>query len=110
MPKSPITDDHGNPQKPSRSDSNAEFCWKIIFPHALRSLKDMADFEKSAADGKISSLSKRNHKLAYELIEVDWNVYFSSLSQIHYFHPKRTQQTFEYFPKVSPHPVEHCID
>ena len=67
--------------------------------------QDMANFEESAADGKISSLSKSNHKIVTELIEVDWNVYFSSVSEIHYSHPIAHNRRLNIFQKVSPHPV-----
>ena len=87
---------------------NSRSIWKyshgfrfVLVPHGTDCSKgqDMANFEEPAADGKISSLSKSNRQLATELIEVDWDVFFSSVSGTILLSPKRTQQTFEHFSK-----------
>ena len=49
-------------------------------------LHDMTNFEESAANGKMSSLSKSNHKLTTEITGMEWNVYFPSASEIFHFH------------------------
>ena len=58
-----------------------------------------------AVDGKIPSLSKSNLKWATELIEVEWNFYFSNVSEMCHFHPNAHNRRLNIFQKASPHPV-----
>ena len=44
-------------------------------------------------------------KLATELIEVDWNVYFLTTSEVYHLHPNAHSRRLSIFQKVSPHPV-----